>query len=79
MTTDQVKLTYEPGGKGNWDQDSIVFDFSWTLEKEVLTMKSENPERHIVFHIAKINDGLMSFVLTDRQGNDIIANACRLR
>lgn len=79
ITADKVKITYDKAGKGNWDQDSIVFNFSWDLKKEVLTMKNDENGREIVFHLIKINEALMSFVLTDRTENAIIVNACRIQ
>ena len=64
-------------GTGHWDQADREFDFTWTLDKSTLTMKRENG-KDIVFEIVKISDTLITFVLTDAEGNAMIANACRI-
>lgn len=77
ITTDKVTIEIRPGGTGHWDQADREFDFTWTLENATLTMKRENG-KDIVFEIVKISDALVTFVLTDAEGNAMIANACRI-
>jgi len=64
-------------GTGHWEQSDREFDFTWTIDKSTLTMKRENG-KDIVFEIVKISDALVTFVLTDAEGNAMIANACRI-
>ena len=77
ITTDKVTIEIRAGGTGHWEQSDREFDFTWALDKSTLTMKREN-EKDIVFEIVKISDNLVTFVLTDAQGNAMIANACRI-
>ena len=77
ITTDKVTIEIRAGGTGHWEQADREFDFTWMLENATLTMKREN-EKDIVFEIVKISDHLVTFVLTDAEGNAMIANACRI-
>ena len=77
ITTDKVTIDIRAGGTGHWDQADREFDFTWTLDKSTLTMKRENG-KDIVFEIIKISENLVTFVLTDAEGNAMIANACRI-
>lgn len=77
ITTDKVTIDILGGGTGHWEQADREFDFTWTLDKATLTMKRENG-KDIVFEIVKISDNLVTFVLTDAEGNAMIANACRI-
>ena len=77
LTTDKVTIKIETGGTGKWKQPNVEFDFTWTLKDSTLTIKNKNG-KEIVFEIIKISDHLITFVITDQNGNEMFANACRI-
>ena len=77
LTTDKVTIKIEADGTGYWKQPNVEFDFTWILKDSTLTIKNKNG-KEIVLEIIKISDHLITFVITDQNGNEIFANACRI-
>lgn len=77
LTTDKVTIIIEADGNGNWEQPNVEFDFTWNLKESTLTIKNKNG-KEIVLEIIKISDHLITFIITDQNGNDMFANACRI-
>jgi len=77
LTTDKVTIKIEADSTGNWSQPNVEFDFTWILKESTLTIKNKNG-KEIVLEIIKISDHLITFVITDQNGNEIFANACRI-
>ena len=77
LTTDKVTIKIEADSTGNWNQPNVEFDFTWTLKNSTLTIKNKNG-KEIILEIIKISDQLITFVITDQNGNEIFANACRI-
>jgi len=78
LTTDKVTIKIEADGTGNWEQPNTEFDFTWALKNSTLTIKNKNTGKEIVLEIIKISDHLVTFVITDQNGNEMFANACRI-